>query len=111
MLFFIYSGCELSDEGRYLILYIFRGAEPRNKLYYCDLEKLNYKIENILKMEKVADDEFESSYDVRNQAICLLCLILNNYLAVVPIIASGTMGALWACALTKFFEMCSAPQK
>ena len=67
--FFIYSGCELSDKGRYLILYIFRGAEPRNKLYYCDLEKLDYKIESILKMEKVADDEFESSYDVRNQVI------------------------------------------
>ena len=71
MFLFIYSGCELSDEGRYVTLYIFRGAEPRNKLYYCDLEKLNYKIESILKMEKVADDEFESSYDVRNQVILM----------------------------------------
>ena len=30
----------MSDYGRYLILYISRGAEPRNKLYYCDLTAL-----------------------------------------------------------------------
>ena len=39
------SSCELSDEGRYVIMYIFRGAEPKNKLYYCDLEAVGYKIE------------------------------------------------------------------
>ena len=39
------SSCELSDEGRYVIMYIFRGAEPKNKLYYCDLEAIGYKIE------------------------------------------------------------------
>ena len=35
-----YSGCEISDHGRYLIMYISKGAEPRNKLYYCDLSLL-----------------------------------------------------------------------
>ena len=39
------SYAEVSDEGRYVIVYVSRGAEPRNKLYYCDLKKLDYKIE------------------------------------------------------------------
>ena len=30
----------MSDCGRYIILYISKGAEPRNKLYYCDLENM-----------------------------------------------------------------------
>lgn len=34
------SGIEVSDCGRYVLLYISKGAEPRNKLLYCDLEKL-----------------------------------------------------------------------
>ena len=34
------SGVEVSDCGRYILLYISKGAEPRNKLYYCDMEKL-----------------------------------------------------------------------
>lgn len=34
-----YSGVEVSDCGRYVLLYISKGAEPRNKLYYCDLDK------------------------------------------------------------------------
>ena len=42
---FALSSCELSDEGRYLIMYVVRGAEPKNKLYYCDLETVGYKIE------------------------------------------------------------------
>jgi hypothetical protein len=29
----------VSDCGRYVVLYISKGAEPRNKIYYCDLEK------------------------------------------------------------------------
>ena len=36
---------EVSDEGCYAILCVCRGAEPQNKLYYCYLEKLDYKIE------------------------------------------------------------------
>ena len=64
-------------------MYIFRGAESKNKLYYCDLQKLNYKIEGIpktlhecdtlfvgiLPMVKLIDDDFESSYDVRIHSI------------------------------------------
>lgn len=33
----------MSDCGRYVLLYISKGAEPRNKLYYCDLEKFEGK--------------------------------------------------------------------
>ena len=31
---------EVSDCGRYILLYISKGAEPRNMLYYCDMDKL-----------------------------------------------------------------------
>ena len=37
----IHSGIELSDEGRYVLMTVSRGAEPRNKLYYYDLSKLD----------------------------------------------------------------------
>ena len=46
-----YSSCELSDEGRYVIMYVSQGAEPKNKLFYCDLDTINHKIEG----ELVAD--------------------------------------------------------
>lgn len=36
-----HSGCEVSDEGRYMLMTVSRGAEPRNKFYYCDLTKLD----------------------------------------------------------------------
>ena len=41
LLFFVYSGIEVSDCGRYVLLYISKGAESKNKFYYCDLEKLD----------------------------------------------------------------------
>ena len=45
-------------------MYISRGAEPRNKLYYCDLSLLEGgKIAGILPMQKLIDD-FEASWDV-----------------------------------------------
>ncbi len=34
------SSVEVSDCGRYVVLYVSRGAEPRNKLYYSDLDEL-----------------------------------------------------------------------
>lgn len=34
------SGVEVSDCGRYILLYITKGAEPRSKFYYGDLEEL-----------------------------------------------------------------------
>jgi prolyl oligopeptidase len=55
--------CELSDEGRYLIMYIYRGAESKNKLYYCDLQSLNYQYKGLLNMVRLIDDDFDSSYD------------------------------------------------
>ena len=35
------SSTEVGDKGRFLMLYISRGAEPRQKIYYCDLSKLD----------------------------------------------------------------------
>lgn len=34
------SAVDVSDNGRYVLLYISKGAEPRNKLFYCDLDKM-----------------------------------------------------------------------
>ena len=34
------SWVEMSDCGRYVVLYITKGAEPRAKIYYCDLKKV-----------------------------------------------------------------------
>ena len=70
-LIFYYSGCEISDEGRYLLLYVFRGAEPKNKLFYFDLEQAQYKIEGLLSVMPVADDDFKSSYDVSDNFFVL----------------------------------------
>ncbi|XP_064382801.1 prolyl endopeptidase-like [Halichondria panicea] len=54
---------EVSDCGRYVILYVSRGAEPRNKLYYSDLEQLpGQQITGPLNMEKLIDD-FDASWD------------------------------------------------
>ena len=59
------SSCELSDEGRYLIIYISRGAEPRNKLLYSDLSLLEGgKMSGPLEVVKLVDN-FEADWDVR----------------------------------------------
>ncbi len=34
----------MSDCGRYVILDIIKGAEPRSKIYYCDLNKVGNEI-------------------------------------------------------------------
>ena len=35
---YVFRTTEVSDCGRYVILYVNRGAEPKNLLYYCDLK-------------------------------------------------------------------------
>ena len=42
------SGIEISDCGRYVILYISKGAEPRSKIYYCDLEKIGGEVKGMI---------------------------------------------------------------
>ena len=60
----IHSSCELSDEGRYLIIYISRGAEPRNKLLYSDLHQLEGgQISGPLPITKLVDN-FDADWDV-----------------------------------------------
>ena len=58
------SSCELSDEGRYLVIYISRGAEPRNKLLYSDLNQLEGgKVSGPLPITKLVDN-FDADWDV-----------------------------------------------
>ena len=59
-----YSSCELSDEGRYLVIYISRGAEPRNKLLYSDLRQLEGgMVTSPLPVTRLVDN-FDADWDV-----------------------------------------------
>ena len=44
---FHFSGAEVSDDGRYVLIIVRNGCDPVNKLYYVDLEKINYKIKGV----------------------------------------------------------------
>ncbi|KAM0938659.1 putative prolyl oligopeptidase [Dioscorea sansibarensis] len=60
-------GSHVTDDGKYLLLYISEGCDPVNKLYYCDLSALpqglgGYKgSESLLPFIKLVDN-FEASY-------------------------------------------------
>ena len=41
---FIFSHAGLSDDGRYVIIPVSEGCDPVNRLYICDLEKIDYNI-------------------------------------------------------------------
>ncbi|XP_038051795.1 prolyl endopeptidase-like [Patiria miniata] len=56
------SGAEVSDDGRYVILGIRQGCDPVNRLYYCDLEKIDHKISGILPWVKLIDN-FDAEYE------------------------------------------------
>ena len=45
---FHFSGAQVSDDGRYVLIIVNNGCDPVNKLYYVDLEKISYKIEGVL---------------------------------------------------------------
>ncbi|XP_066930908.1 prolyl endopeptidase-like [Clytia hemisphaerica] len=53
---------EISDEGRYVILTASEGCDPVNRLYICDLQKLDYQITGLLPYEKIVDN-FDASYE------------------------------------------------
>ncbi|XP_035660447.1 prolyl endopeptidase-like isoform X3 [Branchiostoma floridae] len=55
-------GAEVSDDGRYVILAIREGCDPVNRLYYCDLQTVDYKVTGILPWVKVADN-FDAEYE------------------------------------------------
>ena len=38
------SHAEMSDEGRYVMLTASEGCDPVNRLYICDLQKIDYQI-------------------------------------------------------------------
>jgi len=55
-------GAEVSDDGRYVLIIVRNGCDPVNKLYYVDLEKINYKIKGHLEFVKVVDN-FDAEYE------------------------------------------------
>ncbi|XP_033100702.1 prolyl endopeptidase-like isoform X4 [Anneissia japonica] len=56
------GGAEVSDDGLYVVLSISEGCDPVNRLYYCDLNKLEFKIEGLLPWVKLVDT-FEAEYE------------------------------------------------
>lgn len=56
------GGAELSDDGRYVLLSIWEGCDPVNRLWYCDLQQEPNGITGILKWVKLIDN-FEGEYD------------------------------------------------
>lgn len=55
-------GVEVSDCGRYLVISISEGCDPVNRLYFTDLEALNYEITGLLPYVKVVDN-FDAEYE------------------------------------------------
>ena len=66
---YVFRTTEVSDCGRYVILYVNRGAEPKNLLYYCDLK--NEPEERIAGEILAFHGEYPSSTTV-NQFYCVL---------------------------------------
>jgi prolyl oligopeptidase len=40
----IFRGADISEDGRFLIVGVSLGTDPKNLLYYVDLAQLNYTI-------------------------------------------------------------------
>ena len=56
------SGSELSDDGNYLIVYVDKGCDPHNTLYYVDLKAIDYHMKETPKLMPIVD-QFEAKYD------------------------------------------------
>ena len=61
MVWLIFSGCEVSDDGRYILIEVRNGCDPVNKLFYVDLEKIDYKIKGKEIMSNMAVHHPKSS--------------------------------------------------
>ncbi|MQL84780.1 hypothetical protein Taro_017306 [Colocasia esculenta] len=59
---------QVTDDGKYVLLYITEGCDPVNKLYYCDLSSLPSGFEGIRENKSMLPfvklvDNFEASYE------------------------------------------------
>ncbi|GLJ04787.1 hypothetical protein SUGI_0003280 [Cryptomeria japonica] len=60
-------GADVSEDGKYILLYITEGCDPVNRIYYCDLDTLPQGIESfkgkkeMLPFQKLIDN-FEAEY-------------------------------------------------
>ncbi|XP_078440620.1 uncharacterized protein LOC144710666 [Wolffia australiana] len=60
---------QVTEDGKYVLLYITEGCDPVNKLYYCDLTSIPNGLQGFKKGEKMLPfvkliDNFEASYEV-----------------------------------------------
>ncbi|KAF9621768.1 hypothetical protein IFM89_027622 [Coptis chinensis] len=60
-------GSQVTDDGKYLLLYIYESCDPVKKLYYCDLSELPHGLEGFSGKEDVLPftkliDNFDASY-------------------------------------------------
>ncbi|ESP02643.1 hypothetical protein LOTGIDRAFT_199566 [Lottia gigantea] len=56
------TGCEISDCGRYILIYVREGCEPVNRLFYVDIQTLKNGIDGKLPYVKVVDN-FDAEYE------------------------------------------------
>lgn len=57
---FSFSSARVTDDGHYLMVKVYRGAEPKNHLYFYDLSG---GIKSPIPLTPIVS-EFEASYDV-----------------------------------------------
>jgi prolyl oligopeptidase len=55
-------GADVTDDGQYLVLSIYEGCDPVNRLYYCDLKLLPNGIKGTLPIVKLVDN-FDAEYE------------------------------------------------
>ena len=55
-----YSSAQVTDDGSYLIVKVYRGAEPKNHLYFYELSG---GVRPAIPLSPIVS-EFEASYDV-----------------------------------------------
>lgn len=73
----------VTDDGKYLLLYISEGCDPVNKLYYCDLSDLpsifeSFRSENSpFPFVKLIDD-FDAKYDYIANDDCVYTFLTNK---------------------------------
>jgi len=70
-----FSGAEVSDCGKFLVLAISQGCDPVNRLFYVDLSTLPDDFSGLLTYVKVVDN-FDAEYEVETSSKVYYCVHL-----------------------------------